>query len=104
MLKYVMQEKRARIRWKMLQESKNNRRFELLYWELYYQASILTWVKEWINLKHRRLLLLTGHDLQLGWHAFLWYEKNKIHRCFQRHYVRNAQLSVWEKVKGKNSI
>lgn len=93
-LKYIWQVKKPRIKLKMLQEFRCNGGFGLPDWELYYQASALTWLKEWVNLKNRRLLLIEGHDLQLGWHAFLWYGRSTAHKYFQRHYVRNAWSSL----------
>uniref|UniRef100_A0A2D4PBP5 Uncharacterized protein n=1 Tax=Micrurus surinamensis TaxID=129470 RepID=A0A2D4PBP5_MICSU len=52
-------------------------------------------MKEWIVLRNTRLLTLEEHDLQLGWHAFLWYGKSKMHSYFQR----NALLLIWEKIR-----
>lgn len=45
--------------------------------ETYYKAAKLVWLREWITLKDKRLLLLEGHDLHLGWHNFIWYNKGK---------------------------
>ncbi|KAF7239035.1 LINE-1 retrotransposable element ORF2 protein [Varanus komodoensis] len=60
-------------------EAKGNGGFGLPDWMLYYQASVLTWLKEWIPLRNKRILYLEGHDLQMGWHAYMWYEKCKAH-------------------------
>uniref|UniRef100_A0A2H6NGP7 Uncharacterized protein n=1 Tax=Micrurus carvalhoi TaxID=3147026 RepID=A0A2H6NGP7_9SAUR len=83
----------------MLQDARTRGGFGLPNWEIYYQATVLTWMKEWITLRNRRLLMLEGHDLQLGWHAFLWYGRSKIHGYFQRHMVRNAVLLAWGKTR-----
>lgn len=44
---------------------------------------------------------MEGHDLQLGWHAFLWYGRTKSHKYFERNIIRNSLLRVWERVKTK---
>uniref|UniRef100_A0A2D4MJR7 Uncharacterized protein n=1 Tax=Micrurus spixii TaxID=129469 RepID=A0A2D4MJR7_9SAUR len=61
-------------------------------------------MREWINLKNRRLLTLEGHDLQLGWYTFLWDKKHNAHQYFQRHYIRSVLLRVWTKIKQQNYI
>uniref|UniRef100_A0A2D4IS05 Reverse transcriptase domain-containing protein n=1 Tax=Micrurus lemniscatus lemniscatus TaxID=129467 RepID=A0A2D4IS05_MICLE len=50
-LKYIWQGKKARIKLKMLEDAKSNGGFGRPDWELYYQVSVLTWIKEWVNLK-----------------------------------------------------
>ncbi|XP_060550036.1 uncharacterized protein CXorf58 homolog isoform X1 [Pantherophis guttatus] len=95
--KFVWQGKRPRIILKFLQDTKDRGGVALPEWELYYQAAGLTWLKEWIELK--RILVIEGHDLQVGWHACLCDGKYKIHSYFKRHIVRNALLQMWLKIK-----
>ncbi|KAF7244640.1 hypothetical protein EYD10_09237 [Varanus komodoensis] len=100
-LRFIWKKKKPRIKLKMLQEAKGNGGFGLPDWMLYYQASVLTWLKEWITLRNKRILYLEGHDLQMGWHAYMWYEKCKVHGCFLNHFIRKSLMSVWEKLKIK---
>uniref|UniRef100_A0A2D4JZD6 Reverse transcriptase domain-containing protein n=1 Tax=Micrurus paraensis TaxID=1970185 RepID=A0A2D4JZD6_9SAUR len=62
-LKYIWQRKKVRINIKMLQDVRTRGGFGLPNWEIYYQATALTWMKEWITLRNKRLLTLEGHDL-----------------------------------------
>uniref|UniRef100_A0A670Z1A6 Reverse transcriptase domain-containing protein n=1 Tax=Pseudonaja textilis TaxID=8673 RepID=A0A670Z1A6_PSETE len=85
-LKYIWQSKKARIKLK-LQDARIRGGFGLPNWEVYYQAANLMWAKEWITLRKTRLLTLEGHDLLLGWHAFLWYKGTKSQSYLRRHYI-----------------
>ena len=49
-----------------------------------------------------QLLKLEGHDLNLGWHAFLWYQKAKDKKQFKNHVIRNALNWVWTKLREEN--
>lgn len=66
---------KARIKLKLMQNCKERPGMGLPNWNLYYQAVVLNWLKERINMKNQRLIKLEGYNLQLGWHAFLIYEK-----------------------------
>lgn len=78
-------------------DSKERGGFTLPDLQLYYEAACLCWLKEWIVLKNTHLLHLEGHDLKFGWHAYLWYGKAKIDKCFSIHVVRRKVYRVWEK-------
>ncbi|KAF7253859.1 LINE-1 retrotransposable element ORF2 protein, partial [Varanus komodoensis] len=69
--RFMWRKKKPRIKLKILQEAKENGGFGLPDWMLYYQASVLMWLKEWITLRNKRILYLEGHDLQMGWHAYM---------------------------------
>ncbi|KAF7247293.1 LINE-1 retrotransposable element ORF2 protein [Varanus komodoensis] len=99
--RFIWRKKKPRIKLKMLQEDKRNGGFGLPDQMLYYQASVLTWLKEWVTLRNKRILYLEGHDLQMGWHAYMWYEKAKSHGSFLSHFIRRSLMSVWEKLKLK---
>uniref|UniRef100_A0A8C5WQN4 Zona-pellucida-binding protein 1/2 N-terminal domain-containing protein n=1 Tax=Laticauda laticaudata TaxID=8630 RepID=A0A8C5WQN4_LATLA len=55
-------------------------------------------VKEWITLRNT-MLTLEGHDLLLGWHAFLWYKGTKTQGYFRRHHIQESLWLDWEKIK-----
>uniref|UniRef100_A0A8C7E3S4 Reverse transcriptase domain-containing protein n=1 Tax=Naja naja TaxID=35670 RepID=A0A8C7E3S4_NAJNA len=97
--KFIWQKKKPRIKLKILQDAGKKGGFGLPDFELYYEAAIANWLRDWAKLEKRRILILEGFDLQLGWHAFMWDEKYKNHAYFRRHYVRNVLISVWEKMK-----
>lgn len=69
--------------------------------KLYYLASGLVWVKEWIILKNERCLILEGHDLLEGWHSYMWYNINKRNILFKKHMMRDSLIKIWETVKTK---
>lgn len=50
-------------------------------------------------LSNRNLLNLEGPNNIYGWHAYLWYEKNKIGGFFTHHYIRRNIFNVWFKYK-----
>ena len=39
---------------------------------------------------------MEGHDLQCGWHAFLWYKKRQ-QKQFYSYMIRRALLGTWTK-------
>uniref|UniRef100_A0A2D4K556 Uncharacterized protein n=1 Tax=Micrurus paraensis TaxID=1970185 RepID=A0A2D4K556_9SAUR len=73
-------------------------------WELYYRAAVLIWTKDWINLNNKIILSLEKHDLQKGWHAFLWETEMKKQQYFHRHLIRDALLQNWIKIKKKHYL
>ena len=89
-MRFIWQGKKPRIKIKVMQYAKQRGGFGLPDWVLYYRACILDWIKEWITLENDRLLILEGHDLQLGWHAYLWYKKDKEQKNFNSHMIRKA--------------
>lgn len=71
--KFIWNSKTLRIRAIVLQDQKTRGGLMLPDFEIYYKAAILAWIREWIVLKNKRLLILEGHDLLYGWHKYLWY-------------------------------
>lgn len=67
--------------------------------QLYYKAAALVSMREWVTNLDTRVLKIEGHDLLLGWHAFIWYRKDKNHSYFKNHCVRKALITVWNSVK-----
>uniref|UniRef100_A0A2D4MQU4 Uncharacterized protein n=1 Tax=Micrurus spixii TaxID=129469 RepID=A0A2D4MQU4_9SAUR len=84
--------KKPKIKIKSLQDVKSRGGLGLPIWVLYYSTAALTWTKEWINLTNKRILNLEGHDLQRGWHAFLWERGTKKQQYFHRHLIRDSLL------------
>ena len=61
----------------------------------------MVWIKEWITLENKRLLKLEGHDLKMGWHAYVWYGKYKEQSHFAEYFLRKALGLVWHKFQTK---
>lgn len=74
-------------------------RVQVPNFEIYYEAICLLWIREWITLQNQKLLLLEGFNKVFGWHAYLFYEKEKADKAFKHHYIRNNLLQVWSKYK-----
>uniref|UniRef100_A0A2D4EPT8 Reverse transcriptase domain-containing protein n=1 Tax=Micrurus corallinus TaxID=54390 RepID=A0A2D4EPT8_MICCO len=102
--KFIWLNKKPRIKLKALQDIKSRGGMTLPNWELYYRSAVLIWTKEWINLNNRRILSLEGHDLQKGWHAFLWEPNLKKQQYFHRHLIRDSILQNWIKIKKKHYL
>lgn len=68
--KFIWQNKKARIKAKYLQDKKENGGFALPNLILYYQASVLTWIKEWCLLPNFNILKLDGIIIS-GWNEDL---------------------------------
>lgn len=60
---------------KYLQDRKKNGGFTLPNCFLYYQASSLVQLKDWITLTDVKTLTLEGHGLLSGWHSYLWLKR-----------------------------
>uniref|UniRef100_A0A8C6VPD0 Immunoglobulin V-set domain-containing protein n=1 Tax=Naja naja TaxID=35670 RepID=A0A8C6VPD0_NAJNA len=63
-MKFIWAGKRAKIKKKYLQNDRGRGGFGLLDWEIYYKATILVWIRDWVKLGNKRILTLEGHDLQ----------------------------------------
>uniref|UniRef100_A0A670ZAD8 Reverse transcriptase domain-containing protein n=1 Tax=Pseudonaja textilis TaxID=8673 RepID=A0A670ZAD8_PSETE len=103
-LKFIWQGKKARISIKALQDAKSRGGLALPNWELYYWAANLLWLKDWVNLRNKRTLVLEGHDLQRGWHAFLWDVGKTKQAYFHRHLIRDSLLTNWKKICKKHYL
>uniref|UniRef100_A0A670JZL5 Reverse transcriptase domain-containing protein n=1 Tax=Podarcis muralis TaxID=64176 RepID=A0A670JZL5_PODMU len=97
--RFIWQGKRARIKYKLLTDRRDRGGFAVPNLQLYYEASCLCWIKEWIVLENTDLLDLEGFDTRFGWHAYLWQDKGRVHKGFSNHIIRGALLEVWNRCK-----
>uniref|UniRef100_A0A670K665 Reverse transcriptase domain-containing protein n=1 Tax=Podarcis muralis TaxID=64176 RepID=A0A670K665_PODMU len=97
--RFVWQGKKPRIKFKILTDTKNRGGFALPDFKLYYEAAAFCWMKEWLLLENTDILDLEGFDNAFGWHAYLWYDKVKVHKGFRNHIVRKALFNVWMRYK-----
>uniref|UniRef100_A0A670KCX7 Reverse transcriptase domain-containing protein n=1 Tax=Podarcis muralis TaxID=64176 RepID=A0A670KCX7_PODMU len=73
--RYVWEGKKPRIKFKLLTDATERGGFALPDMRLYYEATCLCWIKEWVKLENRELLALEGYNNNYGWHAYLWKDK-----------------------------
>uniref|UniRef100_A0A670IRS6 Reverse transcriptase domain-containing protein n=1 Tax=Podarcis muralis TaxID=64176 RepID=A0A670IRS6_PODMU len=97
--KFVWQGKKPRIKLKILTDAKERGGFALPDLRLYYEAASFCWMKDWFLLENTDVLDLEGFNNAFGWHAYLWYDKVKVHKLFKNHIVRKALFIVWTKYK-----
>uniref|UniRef100_A0A670HP09 Reverse transcriptase domain-containing protein n=1 Tax=Podarcis muralis TaxID=64176 RepID=A0A670HP09_PODMU len=97
--KFVWQGKKPRIKFKILTDAKERGGFALPDLRLYYEAAAFCWMKDWLLLENTDVLDLEGFNNTFGWHAYLWYDKVKVHKMFKNHIVRKAIFMVWTKYK-----
>uniref|UniRef100_A0A670HML6 Reverse transcriptase domain-containing protein n=1 Tax=Podarcis muralis TaxID=64176 RepID=A0A670HML6_PODMU len=97
--KFVWQGKKPRIKFKILTDAKERGGFALSDLRLYYEAAAFCWLKDWLLLENTDVLDLEGFNNAFGWHAYLWYDKVKVHKAFRNHIVRKAIFNVWIKYK-----
>uniref|UniRef100_A0A670ZNF7 Reverse transcriptase zinc-binding domain-containing protein n=1 Tax=Pseudonaja textilis TaxID=8673 RepID=A0A670ZNF7_PSETE len=102
--KFIWQGKKPRINVQAMQDTKSRGGLAVPNWELYYMATSLVWLKDWVKLTNKRILFLEGHDLQRGWHAFLWDIGKTSQKYFHRHLIRDALLTIWKKIRKKHYI
>uniref|UniRef100_A0A670KHH1 Reverse transcriptase domain-containing protein n=1 Tax=Podarcis muralis TaxID=64176 RepID=A0A670KHH1_PODMU len=97
--KFVWQGKKPRINFKILTDAKDRGGFALPDLRLYYESAAFCWLKQWLLLENTDILDLEGYDNRFGWHAYIWYDKVKIHKGFKNHIVRKALYNVWIRYK-----
>uniref|UniRef100_A0A803SPA4 Reverse transcriptase domain-containing protein n=1 Tax=Anolis carolinensis TaxID=28377 RepID=A0A803SPA4_ANOCA len=97
--KYIWQGKKPRIKMQNLTDDRNRGGFAAPNLKIYYEACNLIWIKDWIQLRNRKILNIEGFDLWVGWHSYLWYERTKIEKNFYNHPIRSALIKTWQKYK-----
>uniref|UniRef100_A0A670IGS1 Reverse transcriptase domain-containing protein n=1 Tax=Podarcis muralis TaxID=64176 RepID=A0A670IGS1_PODMU len=97
--KFIWQNKRPRINFKILTDKKERGGFSVPNLKLYYEAASLCWIRDWITLENTDLLDLGGSDNRFDWHSYLWQNKERIHKGFSNHIIRGPLLEVWERNK-----
>uniref|UniRef100_A0A670JTK1 Reverse transcriptase domain-containing protein n=1 Tax=Podarcis muralis TaxID=64176 RepID=A0A670JTK1_PODMU len=97
--KFVWQGKKPRIKFKILTDAKDRGGFALPDLRLYYESAAFCWLKQWLLLENTDILDLEGYDNRFGWHAYIWYDKVKLHKGFKNHIVRKALYNVWIRYK-----
>uniref|UniRef100_A0A670HN63 Reverse transcriptase domain-containing protein n=1 Tax=Podarcis muralis TaxID=64176 RepID=A0A670HN63_PODMU len=95
--RYIWQGKKPRIQFKLLTDIKERGGFALPDLKLYYEASCLCWIKDWVKLVNKELLDLEGFNNRFGWHAYLWRNKRKVHKGFENHIFRGPLIETWER-------
>uniref|UniRef100_A0A670JD11 Reverse transcriptase domain-containing protein n=1 Tax=Podarcis muralis TaxID=64176 RepID=A0A670JD11_PODMU len=85
--KFVWQGKKPRIKFKILTDAKERGGFALPDLRLYYEAAAFCWMKVWLLLENTDVLDLEGFNNAFGWHAYLWYDKVKVHKMFKNHNI-----------------
>uniref|UniRef100_A0A803TWA0 Reverse transcriptase zinc-binding domain-containing protein n=1 Tax=Anolis carolinensis TaxID=28377 RepID=A0A803TWA0_ANOCA len=99
--KFIWGRKRARIKFQYMKDDIRRGGMGVPDLQIYYDAAVLEWVKEWAILRKTRILALEGQDLNKGWHAYLWKRKGFKEKNFNNHYIRKALLTTWERYKHK---
>uniref|UniRef100_A0A803SSM5 Reverse transcriptase domain-containing protein n=1 Tax=Anolis carolinensis TaxID=28377 RepID=A0A803SSM5_ANOCA len=97
--KFIWNGKKPRIKIKNLTDEKSRGGLALPNLKLYYEATNLLWIRDWIQIKNRKILNLEGFDLRIGWHAYLWYDRTKLEKNFCNHIIRSALIKTWQKYK-----
>lgn len=89
--------KKARIKYKILIDSKERGGLQLPDLQLYYDTCCLLWTRDWMLLKKKRMLALEGFNKSFGWHAYMMYNKAKADALFNHHFIRRSLLQRWLK-------
>lgn len=66
LMKFVWEDKRARINIKSLCDLNENGGLQMPNLKIYFEAVCLLWIQDWILLENKRLLKLEGSDLNMG--------------------------------------
>lgn len=96
---FIWNGKKPRIKMKLLYDVVERGGVALPNLKLYYQASVITWILDWIRLEKLKLLNLEHADMIYGIHGYLLYDKNKVNQEFSNHIIRKSLLNVWKKTK-----
>ncbi|XP_062829932.1 delta-sarcoglycan isoform X1 [Anolis carolinensis] len=97
--KFIWKGNKPRIKYAVMTNLKKRGGFGVHDLKLYFEASALVWIRDWINFKKSKVLTIEGFDLRRGWHSYVWYGKTKIEKNFGNHFIRSALIRVWKRYK-----
>lgn len=97
-MKFIWNNRKARIKKKIMCDDKSRGGLGVPNLKVYYFASILLWIMDWILMEDEQLLNLEGENLRFGLHGYLFYNKDKVHNESKRNILIKAMLKVWEKI------
>ena len=93
---FIWRNKKARIAFSILQDETSRGGLKFPNLLLYYHASKLVWIKDWMDDPFNIFLQAEKSDLGLGFHDTLWPD-SKSKKQLGKHWVRNSLLNTWKK-------
>uniref|UniRef100_A0A803U1D9 Reverse transcriptase zinc-binding domain-containing protein n=1 Tax=Anolis carolinensis TaxID=28377 RepID=A0A803U1D9_ANOCA len=100
--KFIWQGRKPRIKIKNLIDDRTRGGMNLPDLRLYYESCALTWVRDWLFSKNKKILNLEGYNLKFGWQTYTWGTPDKNEkRIFKNHIIRDSLNKIWTKYKNR---
>uniref|UniRef100_A0A803TZX7 Reverse transcriptase domain-containing protein n=1 Tax=Anolis carolinensis TaxID=28377 RepID=A0A803TZX7_ANOCA len=98
--RFIWQGRKPRIKLKNLSDDRTRGGMNLPDLRLYYESTAISWIKDWLLQKNKKMLNVEGFNLKSGWHVHLWGSPDKNEKkTFRNHIIRDSLNKIWEEYK-----